>query len=469
MNDDIEILDIFDNKKNEAVKKVESVAQVKPNMNNTKKDISVKKKKKLKTKPLQIVFCSISALFILGCIIFYGSRFIKYYRIYNPKVDSSDGSVLLAKDIVGKSEFDIEASEGLFTASGNYIYKGNVKDNYLKYNNMLWRIIRINADNTIEIILDDYISLLPWNNDVTSFDKSQIYDYLNNDFLNNIDKDLLVKNSFCEDILNELGSNNKCEKQNLDSYIKLLDVTNFLNSVKSQKSYIVSDDEILWLSDYSEDTVWHTNGVNVSKSNANTFYEIRPVVKLKNTVTYTKGDGTIDNPFIVGSSDDKIGVGSTVILGEDKWIVYNIDNNIKLMKEEMLTKKDVFSKESLNYDESSLKEYLNGEFLNSLSYKDNLESVDWYIGEYTDKIFDVKNKKVNAKVGIPNILDIKFNSKINGYFTSTNNNEAIWVYENPLRPSKVTTMRGIRPCVAISKEFANKLKSVDGVFKMEEK
>ena len=333
MDDEIEILDIFDNNKKEPPKKVlqeEKIEDKKGNENKENMKRSKKKKRRVKVKGLQILFCSVSALFILGCIIFYGSRFIKYYRIYNPKIDTTDGSVLLAKGITGSSEMVYEGS-GLYSSSGNYIYKGDVNTNYLKYNNMLWRIIRINSDNTVEIVLDDYITLLPWNKEVTSFAKSELFNYLNEDFLNKLDKEMLSKTTFCEDKVNEI-SNNPCEKQNLDSYVKLLDINNFLNSVKDKKSYLVSEDEIFWLSDYSDEKVWHTNGTNVSQSVVNTFYEVRPVVKLKNTVTFKDGDGTIDNPYVVGKNDE-LKVGSTILLGEDKWIVYDKNDNIRLIKE----------------------------------------------------------------------------------------------------------------------------------------
>ena len=120
-DDDIEFLDIFDDDKRKPPVKIakEEIKKEEPMKTSTKK-----KKRKLKTKSLQIAFCSVSALFILGCIIFYGLRFIKYYRIYNPKVDSSDGSVLLAQNITGNSEIVYQGS-GLYSSSGNYIYKGD--------------------------------------------------------------------------------------------------------------------------------------------------------------------------------------------------------------------------------------------------------------------------------------------------------------------------------------------------------
>ena len=465
MDEDIEVLDIFDNKIKKTKDEVSLVKKEEKKEGSSKSDMkrsSGKKKRKIKAKAFQALFCMLSALFIIGCIIFYGSRFIKYYRIYNPKIDSSNGNVLLAKDIIGKTEYDTTQA-GLYNASGNYFYKGKVEDNYLKYNNMLWRIVKINIDNSIDIILDDYINLLPWNSKLDSFKNTDIYQYLNNDFISKLNKDLLVPTSFCEDEINDL-SKMTCEKVQNDSYVRLLDVAGFLNSVKNKETYLVNKDDIFWLNDQSSDKVWHTNGYNVSQSAPNTFYEIRPMVKLKNTVTYTKGDGTISNPYIV-DDEKKLTVGSVVQLGEDRWFVYNIDKEVQLMSSRVLDSKKIYDKKNYDYSESSLKEYLNTTYLDSLTYKDKIVSSDWYVGEYNDSIEDIKKEKVNAKVGIPNIIDIHFNSSVNGYYTSTTNNENVWTYENPLRPSRITTERNVRPCISISKDFADKLVYNGEVFK----
>lgn len=461
MDDDIEILDVFNETKKSESEPVKKMSRLELDNNRAKP-----KKKKVKTKALQVLFCSISALFLLGCLVFYGIRFFKYYRIYNPKVEDGDGSVILARDIVGKSEFATDDEDGLFSSSGNYIYKGNVDNNYLKYNNMLWRIVRINADNSLDIILDDYISILPWDSKITTFKESEIYHYLNHDFLNNLDKDMLVSTSFCEDEITDLN-NITCEKQNTNSYVKLLDVANFLNSVNDKKSYLISSDEIFWLSDYGNDKIWHTNDVNVSQSAANSFYEIRPMVRLKGTTVYSTGDGTKEKPFEVGIFDE-LTVGSHVLLGEDKWVVYDNTSDVKLMKEETLAKQLDFDKEKLTYKDSSLMEYLNGEYLDSLSYKDKLIEGTFYIGSYKDKLSDIKEESIKVKVGIPNILDLKIDSSVKSFFTSTANDEYVYVYENPLRPSRITTYRSIRPCITLSQEFAKKLVYRDGVFKVGE-
>ena len=469
MKDDVEFLDIFDNddkvKKEIIVSKTIDEEVIKRKKKDENKN--VKKKKKVKTKALQLLFCGISALFILGCCVFYGIRLIKYYRIYNPKIDTKSGETLLANGITSHSEVVFENS-GLYINAGNYIYKGDVNNNYIKFNNMLWRIVKINVDNTIDIILDDYVNILPWSETSKSFSKSDIYNYLNKTFLENIDKDMLVKNSYCVDKIEDL-SNITCNSQDNDSYVRFLDVTSFLNSIVDKKSFLVKEDEIYWLNDYNDEKVWHTNGFNVSMSDANTFYEVRPVVKLKNSVTFKEGDGTIGKPYVV-DKDNKITLGSIVMLGKDKWIVYDTKDNVKLMRYDVLDKQYAFDKESLKYNSEnidSVANYLNTTYLDSLDYKNLIINSEWYTGTYENSVDDIKKDSVKTKVGMPSLLDIKFDSKINGYYMLNSNNEMMYVYENPLRPSRVTSLRNIRPCIAISKDDASKLKYSNGVFNWE--
>lgn len=483
-DDDIEILDIFDKK--ETSNNTVSYQQTNTNLNNNQnsnfssnqnsnintnvnKSSNVKVKRKLKGSVFQIIFCSISALFILGCCIFYGYRFIKYYKIYNPKINTGEGEIMLSNYITGQSEI-VYDGDGLYISSGTYTYKGNVTNNYLEYNNLLWRIVRINQDGTILLVLDDYMNILPWNSKVNSFSASDINKYLNDNFVKNIDTSVLDKNTYCDDTLTDL-TNIQCTKQVIDSYVTLLDVNSFLNSVKENKSYLVSDDEIFWLNNSSNDKIWHTNGTNVSMSDASILYEIRPVIKLKSLVMFQSGDGTKEKPYTI-SKDNKIGLGSTIKLGDDQWIIYEMGDTIKLMSEKVLDKTYIFDKNDNKYDvnsKESLAEYLNTTYLDSLSYKDMIIDGTWYNGSLTNNINDVKSSKVTCKVGVPNLLDIKINSGVKEYFTMTSKEDYVLVYENPLRPSKPTTNRSVRPCITLKKGALDSFVYQNGVFVKEAK
>lgn len=470
--DDIEILDIFEEKKELKNENNKSISANDMEIADNKKVESTNIKKVKKDKPLnnkwrniQIVFCSISALFILGCCIFYGSRLVKYYKIYNPKAEDGTSVLLLSNKITSSPV--VYEGDGLYISAGNYIYKGNVDNNYIKYNNMLWRILKVNSNGTIDIILDDYINVLNWNDKVISFDKSFLSEYLNSTFLNEIDKDFLVKTNYCSDEVNELSAIT-CDKMVNSNYVSLLDITNYLNSVVDSKTYLSNDSEIFWLNSHSSDKVWHTNGVNVSKSDADNYYEVRPVVTLKGSISYVSGEGTKENPYLT-EKENKMKVGSVVKLDNDEWIVYETGDNIRLMSYNNISKQYRFSKSKLVYsleDEDSLADYLNTTYLDSLSYKDKLVEVEWYVGNSDG----VKNNKITSYVGIPNILDLKLNSDVSGYYLSTASSDThMYVYDNELKTSKPSLFRNVRPCIAISKnvKIVSGTGTIDSPFEIE--
>lgn len=456
---DIEVLDLEET----PIKRVDKYKDLEESNEEVKKENSGNKKKikKEKNKPknkkvftFQVIFCSVSLLFILGCCFFYGSRLFKYYRIYNPKADDGGTVTLLSNEITSKSEIVYEES-GLYINSGNYIYKGDVSNNYLRFNNMLWRIVKINKDDTIDIILDDYINVLNWDNENKDYINSNVYDYLNNYFLKNINKDMLNKISVCTDKFDNL-TDLACNNVSNDNYVSLLDVSNFLNSVVDSKSYLVKDSEIFWLSNQGSEKMWHTNGVNVSISEGSSFYEVRPFVTLKATTILYEGDGTKEKPYII-ENKNQIGIGSYVKLGEDLWTVYSVDDNIKLSLASNLDKQYHFSYNNSKYDindKDSLAEYLNTIYLDSLSYKDIVIESDWYNGILNNSYKDILKDKVKAKVGILNIADLKFDSNIDNYLLMTSNSEGlVYTYGEVIKTGKSTIYRNIRPCISISKNI----------------
>ena len=464
----------IDNRPNELASRVELREKKEQEEPESTKKEKPKKEKKVKgvkekkpAKTWEKVFWAISIAFILGCCIFYGKRLIHYYKIYNPTDASGKKVLLLGDQITTKSEIVYEES-GLYNPNPNeYVYKGNVTNNYVKYNNLLWRIIKINPDGTMLVILDDSMTMLPWNNKATEYKNSDIHKYLNNDFLNNLDKTYLVKNTFCEDSVEEL-SGISCEKKNSDDYVGLLDISTFLNTIIDKKTYLVGDGQIYWLNNYSTEKVWHTNGTNVSQSDANSFYEVRPVVKLKSTIAYISGDGTKENPYLT-VKEDSLALGSKVKLGDDTWVVYDTTNGTKLMLENVLTKTYRYDLDKLTFDvesKESLAEYLNGEYLESLSYKDMLKEDEWVTGGYTSSLDDIKKNKVKTKVAVPSLLDYQYDSSVKGYFTTTSQEEYILVYDNPIHASKVTISRSIRPCISLTDEAVKKLKLDKGIYKV---
>lgn len=334
------------------------------------------------------------------------------FRIYNK-----------AKNINLLSEHIIKNSE-LYKENDSYIYKGEIDNNYVSFNNLTWRIIKINSDSSITLILNDYINMLP---------KNLINEFLNN-LENNLNIEYLTKNKVCEDDIN----NNEitCNKVNNDSFINLLSVYDYINSFQDNKTFITNDNEIMWL--YNNDN--HTNGDSISKSNENNFYEIKPVITLRANTTYKSGDGNKDNPYMI--DDEAFGLGTIVKINNDSYIVYDYKDDIKLMSLDIIKK--LYKKDTLDY--------LNNDLYKKINYKELLKDITTYTGVYNNKKDDIFKEKEIQKIGIPNILDIKLDNTIINYYLANKINNFNLIYDNPVIYGDDSTTHNTRYTIAISKD-----------------
>lgn len=204
----------------------------------------------------------------------------------------------------------------------DYTYKGNVSTNYVEFNNLLWRIVKINTDKSILLILDDYISILE-NKDIDLF-------------LNNFEE--------------------KIDTNALMNKVSLLDANDYLNSIDNKTTFIT--DTKIWLANNII-----SNDVNLSKD-VKGFYPLKPTITLKPNTRYMSGEGTFDNPYQVG--DKKFSLGSTVMLDQDKYMVIDTNKDIKLIS--MFLIDNLYVDEYIKYkDNLSYKDYIKGITLPSLN------------------------------------------------------------------------------------------------------
>lgn len=410
------------------------------------------KKEKTKFNPVEIIFCSFSFLFIVGCCCIYGSRFLKYYKIYNPKSANGQSLLLLPTAIAKNSEVVYEGS-GLYMNGGDYVYKGKNANNYLRYSNFIWRIVRTNTDGTVDIVLDDYINTLPWSVSKSSYVDSDINKYVNDFFGKYLDKDYLVPTQICTDEVNDLKSFS-CRNRNEDYYVRLLTVSEFVNS-KADGTYIANEKDTLWLSTRSSDKVWQINGLSLSLADSNRSLGIKPVVKLKSTVALKGGEGTKENPFYVDDKSKDLYVGSYVQLGTHLYSVYEMDKDtVTLAYNGVLPRKYYFDLKQTVYKpnlNTSLAYLLNVKFLNKLAYKDLLLEKEWNIGTYQTSYKDVEKAKVKAKIGMLNTTDLKFNNSLQDYYLSNSIYGKVGLYGGETIGSNPTVRQNVRFAICIKK------------------
>lgn len=374
-----------------------------------------------------------SFLFTLFCIILIVLATLlvfNLFRIYNKAKNIN----LLSEYIIKNNE--ITNKNGLNKENSSYIFKGETDNNYILYNNLLWRIVKINNDSSITLILDDYVNMLP---------KNLINSFFEN-LTNNLNTDYLTKNKVCIDEMND--NEITCNKINNNSYISLLSAYDYLNSFYEEQTFITKDKEIMWL--YNNDN--HTNGDSISKSNENNFYEIRPVITLKANTTYKTGNGNKDNPYKI--NDESFGLGSIVKINNETYVVYDFIDDIKLMS---LNTIDKLNKEKVL-------DYLNNELYEKLNYNNILNNLNIYTGTYNNKKDDLYKEKEIKKIGIPNILDIKINNDITNYYLPNKINNFDLIYDNPIIYGDTKTIHKTRYTISLSKDKTKNFIKEDSIY-----
>ena len=206
-----------------------------------------------------------------------------------------------------------------------YYFRGNVKNNNVVFANKNWKIVKINGDGSVKLVLDGILEeISKYYNDNYDFTSSSIYEKLNNWYDNNLTdySDYIAYYKFCND--------NVLEERNYTSYNRVITnkIPTFVclgNQVNSRIGLLTIDEVSLAGGSTSENkeyylynenikTPYYTmsgalnkydlyypfvvdeNGTITSNINGNLLRGVRPVINIVKTAKVS-GDGTVDNPY----------------------------------------------------------------------------------------------------------------------------------------------------------------------------
>ena len=427
----------------------------------------------MKKLSFQKIFCFISILFILSCCIFYGTRFMKLY-LQNRKVEIAEKNSL-----VKVLKENNQNNEYFKAVNGENYFTDKTDNNYLLYSGILWRIIKLNGDNSLMVISDKAVTSLAYAKGMP-FGESHVFNWLNKSdkeysgilegSLNNV-SDYLQKVVSCRDTLDELA-NNPCKDINSDNYFTLLSVTDYLN-IGSKDSYLTNGEYFYLSNSNSEGKIWYVDDEGKASLNVgNDILGIRPVTNIKSNVDYVSGDGTKDKPYVIEKENGLF--GSYVKLGNDMWRIYQVnDDDVRLMLNDYVK----FNGSNLQYRYSgsssyhndtvygSVAYYLNHDYLNSLSYKDKIKEVSWPNGYYNNSVkydygYALKGT-IESKVALMSIGNIFLNPELNNYFTMTGTadrgSQVYLINENKkLYSRSVGSQVNVVPVISIEKKLLTK-------------
>ena len=380
----------------------------------------------MKKIKLSNILITINILFLIGCVIYYGSRMYKYYRLENPKLED----IKTLYDMVTQGKNIVKKGDGLYKEENSYYYKGKNVNNYLKYSGRLWRIVSVDNNGTLKLITEDLQTSLVWSIDA-DYDTSYLRSWLNDNditiksFYSSLDNtEILIDTKTCYDEIND--KNVTCEKFVSDK-VGTLSVYEYEKSGSSDGYLNIGS--YWWTSNNNKDNkawyVYSKGTINNEVSSGSNFYSygVRPTITINAKISNFKGEGTKENPYeVVFDRGNKL---------KDKYIgeyfkfnnltfkiLEKSDDYVKLVLSDLLKENnDYVSKSygSSNYfsQDDGIGYYLNNIFYKTLEKRDNILLGSFNVGRY-DKSYKYDFNKIaeykeNAYVGLLQLGELFIN------------------------------------------------------------
>ncbi len=363
-------------------------------------------------KDRKVIF--LQRLFLILSLICIFTFIVTYFCVRDNDNNKNNEIVEESETFVNALTSDVVTTgEGLYKVENSHIYKGENVSNYIVYDNYLWRIIKIDSNGSLYLVLDDIATVLAYGNS-SDYETSYIKMWLNKTlddhsgiFQNTMNTSSLKSVSWCLD-------GDKCKLKSSSLFYGLLNIDDYNNSIVDEKSYL-NIGSSFWTStknSISDLTCIDSDG-KVSTCKSTSIHGVRPVIAINIGNNEVLGEGTKENPYSY-SKNSNIHVGSYISYSDRLWKVISINNNsYQLILKDSLTVNNnnlfIFSDSYNKFvpsEEGGLAYYLNHDFYNTLNNKYIIEST-WYTGEYNSSSdFDYTNvysDSILANVGLLNI------------------------------------------------------------------
>ena len=400
------------------------------------------------------IFNIISLVFIIVFISYFGFRTYSAYKVSTKVIDD-----IYITDRLINSISKYDTTNHLNKDNDEYIFKGKVNNNYVKYQGYLWRIMKINSNKELVLVMDEILTYLPkntslhWLNNTNEFTIN--YELLNNtnQCIDNFDN---IDNSSC----NDTNNNYIVGQLSIDDYIK----------VGGNKSYLNNGINFWTSNSYDENNSWYISEDGlISYSDNNIKHGIRPIITLKNNIELINGNGTIDNPYIIeertiNTLKDSL-QGEYISYNNEIWrIMYNRNNSIKIINTDYIKNNNknieyFFDNKTNQVDTSKLITYLNTTYIKNLQNIEYLTKGEFNTGIYFKENINYTDSYKNTitnYVGIPSLNEPYIYDLDNIFLSNPSNIDNLTIYSinnNNLYEDSISSIRYIRPTLYLKEDI----------------
>ncbi len=322
------------------------------------------------------------------------------------------------------------------------VYKGYVTNNYIMFSGMLFRIVKVNDDDTVRIVSNNSIAYVDYKN-VDSWLNGYFYDHLSDN-----SKKYISKGKFCSDAVKSNPGKTKNCKNYKDANVGLISVDEYNATIDGKDSYLYNS-AVTWTGTAKDSKkAWAVQGGFTSYS-SNDSNAIHPVVNLIKSVEVKSGDGTIENPYLIkdysskrkGTKVNKLTTGEYITYGGFVWrfIEKNSNGSSKIIMNSIL--RNNMKPINISYEKIQNRRY-NPKENENLGYRinqglgDYIKTTDFVKFDIDVPIYKSKaaygkadeNKKYSVKLAAP---------KMSEMFSGSTDNKSYWFRDSSKNKTRV--------------------------------
>lgn len=256
---------------------------------------------------------------------------------------NSYNSKVLFKQITESNKV-VTSDAGLYRMNNEYVYRGEKVNNYVKIGDRIWRIVKIDSNKDIVLILNGFYDYdhawdnrynedVQYNSGYNDYEKSRMKDLLDDVYKASQTgstkySELLLSTSFTKKIkpynlcigkvdINATVTNNayECQKTLSNTKIGLLTISEYMNASLDSNcknptskscqnyNYLSEVNDSWWLATGNGSNTHEVYMVNssgkVEETSAYIYAGLRPVIHLSSNTTYSSGKGTELKPYVI--------------------------------------------------------------------------------------------------------------------------------------------------------------------------